>query len=163
MKNKNNETLNNGHDVARHNLQDKLSGYNFKAIMHTIKSHAIIQDLIKKQAIKIVVINNNYYVKCRNSLLSKYRKTNYINKNVTVVSTVNNIITSILKSYNLVNIAKTEFWTTEPNSLYSKVIIIGNDILSRQFMKNNNYYGDSDNEKFSSVTLSERAKLRKYN
>ena len=162
MKNKNNNTGNTGHDVARHNLQDKLSGYNFKAIMHDILSNPIIKDLRQKKAIKVVLIGNNYNIKCLDSLLSKYRTVNALNKNVTVVSVVNNICKAVLSRYNLNGICKTQYWFTDNKSRYSKIILIGNDILSTDFMKSVKYYGNTDNT-FSSVTLTERGKLRKYN
>ena len=160
---KNNNTNNNGHDVARHNLQDKLSGYNFKAIMHDILKHPIIKELRQHKAIKVVLCGNNYHIKCMDNLLSYYRKTNKLTSNVTVVQVVNNICTNILSNYNLVGVGKTQFWYTDNKAkTYNKVIIIGNDILSTDFMKKVKYYGNKNNT-FSSVTLSERAKLRKYN
>ena len=91
-------------------------------------------------------------------MLSVYRKVNAVNKKVTVIQQVNNIVTSILKQYGFSNYGKTQFWKNldEKKYIYCKRITIGSDILSLDWIAKN--YSKTE----FTCKLSDRKKIEKY-
>ena len=159
--NKDRMTFNYGHDVAKTRLSSKLknSGFDIYEIRKAILNHTEIKNLLEKQAIKIgKICGQNFTIGAKSELLSVYRKVNAINKDVTVIQQVNNIVTSILKGFGFNNYGKTSYWKNldESKYTYCKRITIGSDILTLNFIENN-YSSD----RFT-CKLSDRQKINKY-
>lgn len=154
-------TYNLGHDVAKTRLANKLrmSGFDIYAIRKAILNHVDIKFLLSVNAIKMGKIQGqNFAIGCKDSLLSEYQKVNFINNKVTVVQKVNNIVTRILKDFGFVNYGKMEFWKNLDNKYtYNKRIIIGCDILTRNFIKDN--YSQTN----FTCKLTDTDKNKKYN
>jgi len=140
--NKDRMTFNYGHDVAKTRLSSKLKNSNFDiyAIRKAILQHVEIQSLLEKQAIRIgKITGQNFIIGAKDELLSVYRVVNPINKDVTVIQQVNNIVTSILKGFGFNGYGKTQYWKCLDPSKYTycKRITIGSDILSLEWIENN--------------------------
>ena len=135
-------TYNYGHDIAKTRLSSKLknNGFNIYEIRKAIFSHPEIKLLLERKAIAIgKIIGQNFTVGAKDDLLSNYRKVNYVNKDVTVIQQVNNILNSILKQYGFKGYGKTNYWkTVHRNGVsYPKRITVGADILSYDWIKEN--------------------------
>lgn len=154
-------TFNYGHDVAKTRLSSKLknNGFDIYEIRKAILNHTEIKSLLEKQAIKIgKIVGQNFVIGAKSELLSVYRKVNAINKDVTVIQQVNNIVTSVLKGFGFNNYGKTQFWKNldEKKYTYCKRITIGSDILSLEWIKGN--YSKAE----FTCQLSDRQKINKY-
>ena len=164
MKNKGNKdfaTHNVGHDVAKTRLSSKLknSGFNIYLIRRELLKHPTIQALINAKAIVISdICGQDFNIKCLNILYSEVVKCRY-NNNQTVVQVVNNVVSSILKAEGFKNVGKTEFWKKLNPKMhkYSDVILIGSDILSR------NWILDTYTQKQFTCKLTDKDKNIKYN
>ena len=154
-------TFNYGHDTAKTRLSDSLkkSGFDIYEVRKAILQHVEIKNLLEKQAIKVGrIIGQNFTIGAKNNLLSVYRKVNAVNKKVTVIQQVNNIVTSILKEFGFNNYGKTSFWKNLDPSKYTycKRITIGSDILSLDWIAKN--YSKTE----FTCKLSDRKKIDKY-
>lgn len=154
-------TYNFGHDVAKTRLSSKLknNGFDIYEIRKAILQHVEIQLLLEKQAIKIgKIVGQNFTIGAKSELLSVYRHVNPINKDVTVIQQVNNIVTSVLKGFGFNNYGKTQFWKNldEKKYTYCKRITVGSDILSLEWIKGN--YSKAE----FTCQLSDRQKINKY-
>ena len=159
--NKDRMTLNQGHDIAKTRLASKLriSGFDIYEVRKAILQHVEIKNLLEKQAIKVGrIIGQNFTIGAKNELLSTYRKVNAINKKVTVIQQVNNIVTSVLKGFGFNNYGKTQYWQNldEKKYIYCKRITIGSDILSLDWIAKN--YSKTE----FTCKLSDRKKIDKY-
>ena len=159
--NKDRMTLNQGHDIAKTRLASKLriSGFDIYEVRKAILQHVEIKNLLEKQAIKVGrIIGQNFTIGAKNELLSTYRKVNAINKKVTVIQQVNNIVTSVLKGFGFNNYGKTQYWKNLDPSKYTycKRITIGSDILSLEWIENT-----YSQDRFT-CKLSDRQKINKY-
>ena len=154
-------TFNYGHDIAKTRLSTKLknNGFDIYEIRKAILNHIEIKALLEKQAIKIgKITGQNFVIGAKSELLSVYRKVNAINKDVTVIQQVNNIVTSVLKGFGFNNYGKTQFWKNLDPSKYTycKRITIGSDILSLDWIENT-----YSQDRFT-CKLSDRQKINKY-
>ena len=154
-------TGNFGHDIAKTRLASHLknNGFDIYKIRKAILSNFEIKNLLEKQAIKVGrIIGQNFTIGAKNDLLSVYRKVNAVNKKVTVIQQVNNIVTSILKEFGFNNYGKTSFWKNldEKKYTYCKRITIGSDILSLDWIAKN--YSKTE----FTCKLSDRKKIDKY-
>lgn len=159
--NKDRMTFNYGHDVAKTRLSAKLKNSNFDIyeIRKAILQHVEIKSLLEKQAIKFgKITGQNFVIGAKDELLSVYRAVNPINKDVTVIQQVNNIVTSILKGFGFNGYGKTQYWKNLDPSKYTycKRITIGSDILSLDWIENT-----YSKDRFT-CKLSDRQKINKY-
>lgn len=159
-------TYNLGHDVAKTRLSTKLTnggnngGYDIYALRKAIMHHVEIKFLMEQGAVKIgKIIGQNFTIGAVDSLLSEYRPVNAINKDVTVIQQVNNIVTSIVRQFTgSKDYGKTSFWKNlDKKYTYCKRITVGADILSLDWIKKN--YSKSE----FTCKLDDKSKMRKYN
>ena len=114
-------TFNYGHDIAKTRLSSKLknNGFDIYEIRKAILNHIEIKALLEKQAIKIgKITGQNFVIGAKSELLSVYRKVNAINKDVTVIQQVNNIVTSVLKGFGF-KVVKKDFPEYESEVFYN--------------------------------------------
>lgn len=153
-------TYNLGHDVAKTRLATKLN-IDIYSLRKVITQHVEIKFLMEHGAVKIgKIIGQNFTIGAVDSLLSEYRPVNAINKDVTVIQQVNNIVTSIVRQFTgSKDYGKTSFWKNLDSKKYTycKRITVGADILSLDWIKKN--YSRSE----FTCKLDDKSKMKKYN
>lgn len=162
--NKNRYTANIGHDTAKSRLANSLAnaGFDIYQLRKMLLSHPTIKMLISKKACYMSeIVGQNFWLGCKNALLSEFCNIKFDNKQ-TVVQVVNNCCNSILREYGFKNFGKTEFWKSLNPKIYrySDRIYFGADILSLYFMENNKYYTEG-NTGFT-CKLNDKMKELKY-
>ena len=163
MKNKNTMTFNLGHDIAKTRLSNKLTknGFNIVEIRKAVINHPEISMLIENKAVKVsTIVGQDFVIGAKSELLSKYRKVNGINRKVTVIQQVNNIVKCIIKEFTgSEKYGKTLYWKNldESKYTYCKRITVGADILSY------NWTQETYTQKQFTCKLSDRQKEVKYN